>query len=62
MSRDRRKGSTLDIVIEAYKSGIDRTLIQQNLRLTMEERVSQLMDLQRQAEELRRAGGTLSRP
>jgi hypothetical protein len=52
----------MDAVIEAYTRGIDRTLIQHNLRLTVEDRVRQLMDLQRQAEELRRAGATLSRP
>jgi hypothetical protein len=62
LSRDRDDKSTLDTVIEAYKPGIDRTLIQQNLRLTVEERVSQLMELQRQADELRKAGATLSRP
>jgi len=45
-----------DPVVEAYKAGIDRTLIRRNLRLTPEERMLQLMELQRFAEELRRAG------
>jgi hypothetical protein len=45
-----------DPVVEAYKAGIDVTLIQRNLRLTPEERLRQLMQLQRFAEELRRAG------
>ena len=45
-----------DPVIEAYKSGIDRTLIRENLKLTPEERLLQLMRLQEFAEELRAAG------
>lgn len=45
-----------DPVIEAYKPGIDVTLLERNLRLTPEERICQLMELQRFAEELRRAG------
>jgi hypothetical protein len=45
-----------DPVIEVYKRDIDRTLLRENLRLTVEERFLKLMDLQRFAEELRRAG------
>lgn len=45
-----------DPVIEAYKRDIDRTLLRENLKLTVEERFLKLMDLQRFAEELRRAG------
>jgi hypothetical protein len=45
-----------DPVIEAYKKDIDRTLIRENLRLSHEERVLKLIQLQRFAEELRRAG------
>jgi hypothetical protein len=45
-----------DPVIEAYKKDVDRTLIRKNLRLSHEERVLNLMELQRFAEELRRAG------
>jgi hypothetical protein len=45
----------LDPVIEAYKPGIDVTLLERNLRLTPEERLCQLMELQRFADELRRA-------
>lgn len=43
-------------VIDAYKAGIDVTLLERNLRLTPEQRLRQLMELQRFAEELRRAG------
>jgi hypothetical protein len=45
-----------DPVVEAYKRDIDRTLIRENLRLTVEERFDALMKLQQFAEELRRAG------
>jgi hypothetical protein len=45
-----------DPVIEAYKKHIDRTLIRENLRLTVDERFQQLMELQRFAEELQDAG------
>lgn len=45
-----------DPIIEAYKKDVDRTLIRENLRLTVEERFEQLMRLQQFAEELKRAG------
>jgi hypothetical protein len=45
-----------DPVIEAYKKDVDMTLIRESLKKTLEERIQTLMDLQRTAEELRRAG------
>ena len=45
-----------DPVVEAYKSGIDRTLIRENLKLTVEERFLKAMALARFADELKRAG------
>ena len=45
-----------DPVIEAYKKDVDRTLIRENLKLTVEERFERLMRLQEFAAELRRAG------
>ncbi|MBI4591768.1 MAG: hypothetical protein HY725_23335 [Candidatus Rokubacteria bacterium] len=45
-----------DPVIDAYKRDIDRTLLRENLKLTVEERFLKLMELQRFATELRRAG------
>lgn len=45
-----------DPVIEAYKKHIDRTLIRENLRLTVDQRFQQLMKLQRFAEQLQNAG------
>ena len=46
----------VDPVIEAYKRGIDRTLIRENLKLTVTERFRKAAELQRFAEELKRAG------
>jgi hypothetical protein len=45
-----------DPVVQAYLHGVDRTLIRENLRRSVEERFLRLMELQRFAEELRRAG------
>ena len=45
-----------DPVIEAYKKDVDRTLLRENLKLTVEERLRNLMRLQRFAEEMRKAG------
>jgi hypothetical protein len=50
-----------DPVVEAYRSGIDVSLIEENLRLTVEQRLLKWMDQQRLAEELRRAT-TKARP
>ena len=46
----------VDPVIEVYKKDIDRTLLRENLKLSVEDRLRQLMELQRFAEELQRAG------
>jgi hypothetical protein len=46
----------IDPVVGAYLDGIDRTLLRKNLALSVEERFRQLMELQRFAAELRRAG------
>ena len=45
-----------DPVVDAYKRHIDRTLLRQNLRRTVTERVENLIALQRLAAEARRAG------
>lgn len=45
-----------DPVIEAYKRDVDRTLIIENLRLTVDQRLRQLVAAQRFAAEVRRAG------
>jgi hypothetical protein len=45
-----------DPVVEAYKKDIERTLIRENLKLTVEERFRNAMALARFADEMRRAG------
>lgn len=50
------EGDYRDPVVEAYKKDIDRTLIRENLKLSVEERFRKAMALQRFAEELQRAG------
>ncbi len=52
---------TVDPVIEAYKSGIDMTLVRENLRRSPEERLRALEQLQAFAEELRRGGRAMRR-
>lgn len=51
-----------DPIIEAYKRDVDRTLIRENLRLTVEQRFDALMRLQQFAEELRQAGRDAETP
>ena len=45
-----------DPVVEAYKRHVDRTLLRQNLRRSVTERVENLIALQALAAEARRAG------
>lgn len=45
-----------DPVIEAYMDGIDRTLLRDNLRLTVTQRLERLMSLQQLSDEMRIAG------
>jgi hypothetical protein len=45
-----------DPVVSAYRDHVDLSLIQKNLKLSVEERFLQLMELQRFATELREAG------
>lgn len=45
-----------DPVIEAYKKDVDRTLLRENLKRSVEERLRDLMRLQRFAEDWREAG------
>ena len=58
MAQPRRYDISLapDPVIDAYKKDVDRTLLRENLKLTVEERFLELMTLQRAAEEVQRAG------
>ena len=45
-----------DAVIDVYKKDVDHTLLRENLKRSVEERLRDLMRLQRFAEEWRRAG------
>jgi hypothetical protein len=45
-----------DPVIELYKRDVDRTLIRENLKLNVTQRLQKLMNMQVFVEEMRRAG------
>ncbi|MFN8547599.1 MAG: hypothetical protein U0527_06410 [Candidatus Eisenbacteria bacterium] len=45
-----------DPVIDAFKPGVDMSLVRENLKLTPEERLLKAMALQEWVEELRAAG------
>lgn len=47
-----------DPVIEEYKKDVDRTLIRENLKLTVDERIERMTGALRLAEALRRSRGT----
>lgn len=51
--------SSLSDVVDLYKEGIDRSLLRESSRRTPEERLRSLMELQKLADELRRAGRRL---
>lgn len=50
-----------DPVIARYLRDVDRSLLRRNLGLTPQQRLEQLQQLARLAEELRKAGGRLRR-
>ena len=56
---DDAESTYRDPVVEAYKKGIDRTLLRANLKLTVTERFRRAMEHARFADELRRAGSEL---
>lgn len=60
MTRDDSSSNTngphwMDPIIEIYKRDVDRTLIRENLRLTVDQRLANLEALLRDAEEMREA-------
>ena len=59
---ERRSELPPDPVIEAYKKHVDRTLLRENLRRTVKERLANLVALQRLAREVRRAGESSGSP
>ena len=52
-------GDSIQAVIEVYKKDVDRSLIRQNLKLTVEERLLNLEKFVQFAEQMRRAGKQL---
>ncbi len=46
----------IDPVVEVYKKDVDRTILRENLKLTVEERLRKHQNAQTFFEELRRAG------
>jgi hypothetical protein len=48
-----------DPVVEAYKAGVDVSLLRENLKLSVTDRFRKAMELQRFADELKRAGQKL---
>lgn len=56
MSRPAASWPEPDPVVEAYKRDVDRTLIRENLRRSVQERFERLIALGRFADELQRAG------
>ena len=55
-TQDELRAVDHDPVIDAYKTDIDRSLLRENLRKSVEERILALIALQRLADEARRAG------
>jgi hypothetical protein len=47
--------SSIDLIIEEYKKHVDKTLLEENLKLTYTERVEKLQRLLRTFEELKNA-------
>lgn len=53
--RSKMPGDSIQAVIEVYKKDVDRTLIRQNLKLTVEKRLINLQQFVQFAAELRKA-------
>jgi len=46
----------MDEIIKLYQLHLDHSLLERNLKLTVDERFRQLMEMQKFASEIRRAG------
>lgn len=53
---EREQPLRRDPVIEVYKKDVDRTILRESLKLSVEERLRALIRLQRAASKLQRAG------
>ncbi|MFQ5863690.1 MAG: hypothetical protein ACE5IW_00515 [bacterium] len=56
MYESKIPGSSLQAVIDFYKKDVDRTLIRENLKLTVEERLLNLQNFLKFTSELQKAG------
>ena len=56
-----QRARRVDPVVEAFRADVDVTLLERNLRLSVEDRFLQLMELQRFADELKSAGSEATR-
>jgi hypothetical protein len=56
-----QRRSSLDDIIDRYKKDVDRTLLREQLRKTPDQRVRELVELERFAEELRRSAKRATR-
>ena len=56
-----QRRSSLDDIIELYKKDVDRTLLREQLRKTPDQRVRELVALERFAEDLRRSAKRATR-
>lgn len=61
LSLELKPGSAADDSVNAYKTGIDRTLLRENLKKSVESRMKSLAALARLADEARNAGRALLR-
>ncbi|HWE95469.1 MAG TPA: hypothetical protein VG269_15990 [Tepidisphaeraceae bacterium] len=57
-----RKETWMDEIIEVYKKDVDRTLIRENLKLTVGQRILNLQNAQRSIEVLQRAMRAARKP
>ena len=55
--RERQVARRVDPVVDVYKKDVDRSLLRRNLEKTPEQRILDLQDRLKLAEEARRAGG-----
>ncbi|HEY9790939.1 MAG TPA: hypothetical protein V6D22_11100 [Candidatus Obscuribacterales bacterium] len=51
-----KDADSIDAVIDLYKKDIDRTLIRENLKLSVQQRFDKFAEFMKLADELKRAG------
>ena len=56
---EKDQSDSMQAVIDLYKKDVDRALIRENLKFTIEERLSNLQNMNQFTEEFRNAGKSL---